>query len=100
LSFEVNRGQTDARVKFLARGQGYTLFLTPQEVVLALRKASLPQGRGAADGQSFIDTPQSVAHSLLSRRSAPEVETGAPVTSPRMRLTMELERIRKRVWWG
>jgi len=28
LSFEVNQGQTDARVKFLARGQGYGIFLT------------------------------------------------------------------------
>jgi hypothetical protein len=36
LSFEANRGQTDAQVKFLARGPGYTLFLTSQEAVLAL----------------------------------------------------------------
>src|SRR5690349_2582324 len=28
LSFEVNQGQTDARVKFVARGHGYALFLT------------------------------------------------------------------------
>ena len=27
-SFEANRGQTDGQVKFLSRGQGYTLFLT------------------------------------------------------------------------
>ncbi len=38
LSFEVNRGQTDERVKFLSRGQGYTLFLTPTEAVLNLRQ--------------------------------------------------------------
>jgi len=38
LSFESNRGQTDAQVKFLARGQGYSLFLTPTEVVLSLKK--------------------------------------------------------------
>ncbi|MBZ5546324.1 MAG: SBBP repeat-containing protein, partial [Acidobacteriia bacterium] len=36
ISFEVNRGQTDRGVKFLARGPGYTLFLTPHETVLAL----------------------------------------------------------------
>ncbi len=29
LSFEANQGQTDDQVKFLARGRGYTLFLTP-----------------------------------------------------------------------
>ncbi len=36
LRFEVNSGQTDPRVRFLARGAGYTLFLTPAEAVLAL----------------------------------------------------------------
>ncbi|MBZ5544498.1 MAG: SBBP repeat-containing protein [Acidobacteriia bacterium] len=40
LSFEVNRGQTDGRVRFLSRGQGYTLFLTSEEAVLSLRSAS------------------------------------------------------------
>jgi len=38
LSFEVNQGQTDARVKFLSRGPGYTVFLTPTEAVLSLRQ--------------------------------------------------------------
>ena len=37
LSFEPNQGQTDPQVKFLSRGRGYTLFLTPTEAVLALR---------------------------------------------------------------
>ena len=36
LSFEANQGQTDARVKFLSRGPGYTLFLTGNEVTLEL----------------------------------------------------------------
>ncbi len=39
LSFEANRGQTDSQVKFLARGRGYTLFLTAEEAVLSLRSA-------------------------------------------------------------
>jgi hypothetical protein len=34
IMFEANQGQTDARVKYLARGPGYTLFLTRQEAVL------------------------------------------------------------------
>ena len=38
LRFEQNSGQTDARVKFLARGKGYTLFLTGGEAVLKLQK--------------------------------------------------------------
>lgn len=36
LSFEQNSGQSDPRVKFLARGQGYTVFLTPQAAVVRL----------------------------------------------------------------
>jgi hypothetical protein len=37
LSFEANQGQTDRQVRFLSRGPGYTLFLTPREAVVALR---------------------------------------------------------------
>jgi hypothetical protein len=44
LAFERNEGQTGSQVKFLARGQGYTLFLTPGEAVLALHKASAKSG--------------------------------------------------------
>jgi hypothetical protein len=36
LSFEINRGQSDSRVKFLAHGNGYSLFLTDKEAVLAM----------------------------------------------------------------
>jgi len=36
LAFEANRGQTDPEVRFVARGAGYTVFLTPTEAVLAL----------------------------------------------------------------
>jgi hypothetical protein len=38
LSFEPNQGQTDASVKFLSRGPGYSLFLTKDEVVLNLER--------------------------------------------------------------
>jgi len=40
LAFERNQGQTDAQVKYLARGRGYTLFLTPGDAVFALQPAS------------------------------------------------------------
>jgi hypothetical protein len=40
LSFEANQGQVDEQVKYLARGQGYTLFLTPGAAVLGLRSPS------------------------------------------------------------
>lgn len=38
LHFEANKGQTDGQVNFLSRGNGYTLFLTTTEAVLALRQ--------------------------------------------------------------
>jgi len=40
LAFEENQGQTAEEVKFLSRGAGYTVFLTSDEAVLRLRKAS------------------------------------------------------------
>src|SRR5438445_11546172 len=39
LSFEANQGQTDRQVQYLARGPGYTVFLTATEAVLALNRA-------------------------------------------------------------
>ncbi|HLJ95307.1 MAG TPA: SBBP repeat-containing protein [Gemmataceae bacterium] len=39
LSFEANQGQTDPQVRYLARGPGYTVFLTATEAVLALNRA-------------------------------------------------------------
>ena len=36
LSFELNQGQTNDRVKFLTRSEGYVLFLTATEAVMAL----------------------------------------------------------------
>src|SRR5215217_666099 len=45
LSFEVNQGQQDARVKFLSRGNGYGLFLTAEETVMVLGKSAHPGKR-------------------------------------------------------
>ena len=42
LQFEANHGQVDAQVKFLARGKGYTLFLTPTESVMVLQQRESP----------------------------------------------------------
>ena len=45
LRFEANQGQLDQQVQFLARGSGYSVFLTPTEAVLALRRV---QGQSKA----------------------------------------------------
>jgi len=40
LAFEANHGQTADQVKFVSRGAGYTVFLTNDEAVLALKNRS------------------------------------------------------------
>ena len=47
LAFEPNQGQADPAVKFLARGRGYGLFLTPTETLMVL----VPQDRGGLGGR-------------------------------------------------
>ncbi len=55
LSFEANQGQTDSRVRFLSRGEGYALFLTDSGATLSL-----------AESRSIrMDLPQSIAPSQI-----------------------------------
>ena len=48
LGFEANRGQADGRIKFLARGIGYGIFLTKREADLELHGAPLEAQRVGA----------------------------------------------------
>jgi hypothetical protein len=48
LRFEANQGQTDERVRFLARGGNYTAFFTPEEAVFAFKAAARTRGKGAS----------------------------------------------------
>jgi Putative Ig domain/Beta-propeller repeat len=52
LSFEINEGQSDQQVKYLAHAPGYTLFLTNQEAVLSLPAG--PPARASAHAGSVI----------------------------------------------
>ncbi len=56
LSFEENRGQSDAQVRYLARGKGYTAFLTDQEavVVYSTPHAPLVPGQVAAVSKAAV----------------------------------------------
>jgi hypothetical protein len=83
LSFEANVGQTRNQVKFLSRGQGYTLFLTRRaEAVLVL--AESPRKRTPApptDKLSALVKPQPEAASpavlrmkLVGAKRTPRVE--------------------------
>src|SRR6266850_1004063 len=72
-SFEPNVGQTDPRVKFLARGRGMTLFVTPTETVfLTVRCAVRMRLVGAsADAEVHgVDPLPGRSHVLLGRDPA------------------------------
>jgi hypothetical protein len=58
LHFEPNQGQTDERVNFLSRGNGYTLFLASTEAVLALQKNG-GNGETGKRGKTEIETGNS-----------------------------------------
>ncbi len=57
LAFEANQGQTDPQVKYVARGNGYTVFLTANETVFAMQPASqVSMARVAVHGRSGAKT--------------------------------------------
>lgn len=81
LAFEANQGQTDPQVKYMARGNGYKLYLTSSQAIIALesqRKAAsevrdmmLNKRRGAA-----------AVKAMLKKQAASRAKT--PVASLRM----------------
>lgn len=56
LAFEANQGQSDPQVKYMARGNGYTVFLTKNETVFAVSSA---HGSSNAVGKNAVNTAQS-----------------------------------------
>jgi uncharacterized repeat protein (TIGR01451 family) len=55
LFFEPNQGQTDPQVRFLARGVGYSLFLTANEAVLELQPSAVSHQPSAVSSQPAAD---------------------------------------------
>jgi hypothetical protein len=53
LAFEANKGLTDPQVKYLARGNGYTLFLTPSGAVFAFRSKSALDNDRTSNGHAL-----------------------------------------------
>jgi hypothetical protein len=68
LTFEANQGQTDARVRYLARGAGYTVFLTPGEAVLRLARRSDHGVKGAV-----------LRMRMAGAATSPEIQPEGPV---------------------
>lgn len=65
LSFETNSGQTDAQANFISRGQGYTLYLTPTEAVLALRSRNGRSSPTARPSPPATQAAETVRMTLL-----------------------------------
>jgi hypothetical protein len=72
LSFEENRGQADSQVRFLSRGSGYAIWLTPSEVFLNVRAPGKPgqPAKQSAIRMSFPGAKSSAAITGGERQSA------------------------------
>lgn len=86
LQFEANQGQVDEQVRFLARGPGYRLFLTPSESVLVLQQrepTTEPAQRERGKPTARPDPPaikQAVVRMTLEGANpAPTVESTEPL---------------------
>jgi len=86
LSFEANQGQWNEQVRFLARGPGYRLFLTPSESVLVLHQrepttepAQRERGKPPARPEPTAITQAVVRMILEGANSTPIVDGRDPL---------------------
>ena len=73
--FEANRGQADPRVRFLGRGAGYTLFLTPTETMFVEAKTAVGSRRNLRTSPEDSKTlmPAVVRMKLVGGNLSPEL---------------------------
>src|SRR5215831_15316880 len=75
LRFEANRGQFDDQVDFVARGAGYTLFLTPGGATLSLQRS---KGTAAETRRKDDDGATLKMHVVGGRRVRPSASDPLP----------------------
>lgn len=78
LTFEANQGQIQRNVKFVARGAGYTVFLTSGQMVLALRSSSVTSNANTnvsvgAPNQKNAIPATNLASASLNQKTEPTV---------------------------
>ena len=73
LSFETNRGQAEADVKFVGRAKDFALLLKPNEAVFSLRKTKQMPAR-----ESVLNEPQVNAESAQSNLLSMKLEGANP----------------------
>ncbi len=76
VSFVENEGQTDARVRYFAQGDGYSFFITPSEVMLSFAKKS------TAEKSTAGQTPRGLALALKFVGGDPNVEPQGAERAP------------------
>ncbi len=80
--FEPNQGQTDPRVKFLARGAGYGLFLTADEAVLQLHRAGSIQHFSPSSQLSALSSQRATSSVIRMRLDGANSSARVSGTSP------------------
>ncbi len=80
LRFEENNGRFDSEVKYLARGKGYTLFVTPTETVLTVRQSGKDDNAAAKLKGQALSSAKATASSLKGRVVRTQLE-GANCTT-------------------
>ena len=76
LSFQANHGQSDPKVKFLARGGACNLFLTPTEAAMTLRIANRTRRNADSHGANYTPPVSQSAYikmRLVGANTAPEL---------------------------
>ena len=88
LAFEANQGQTDPQVQYMARGNGYTVYLTPNETVFALqsmgqawttpaaRKGGLGGSRRSTQPATAADRAAAIRMHLVGGNSQAQISAG------------------------
>ncbi|HEV2708449.1 MAG TPA: SBBP repeat-containing protein [Pyrinomonadaceae bacterium] len=89
LRFETNAGQTDRKVKFISRGSGYVLFLTPTEAVMSLSSPVGAHRKKTTDDAVADDKSRRAAAQKTERTNIRMRLIGAN-QSPRMEALEEL----------
>jgi len=79
MSFELNQGQADPQVKYLARGRGYQVLLTEAEAVLRLQSANHKlRSDGGRSPLADQTNPRSAIHNPQSRALRIKLEGASP----------------------
>lgn len=93
VSFEANQGQTDPQVKYMARGNGYKLYLTSSQAILRVsgrhgdsdvRDMMMNKRRGAAETKAWIKKRYGNAH----RGSSSQAEVRMNLLGPGAEATL------------